>query len=79
VVTTSFKFSLSPTDLVILDHVVLKEYFVEHVRSFRYIEVDFGTQRFFVMKHSCSFGKHGEIYEEEKVDGECREIQDYGV
>jgi hypothetical protein len=24
-------------------------------------------------------GKHGEIYEEEKVDGECREIQDDGV
>jgi hypothetical protein len=23
--------------------------------------------------------KHGEIYEEEKVDGECREIQDDGV
>jgi hypothetical protein len=24
-------------------------------------------------------GKHGEIYEEEKFDGECREIQDDGV
>jgi hypothetical protein len=32
---------------------LFKEYFVEHVLV-RYIEVDCGTQRFFVMKHSYS-------------------------
>jgi hypothetical protein len=40
---------------------VFKEYFVEHVLSFRYIEVDFGTQRFFVMKHSCSLNNEENI------------------
>jgi hypothetical protein len=40
---------------------VFKEYFVEHVLSFRYIEVDFGTQRFFVVKHSCSLNNEENI------------------
>jgi hypothetical protein len=34
---------------------------------------------FLQFKQQRNVGKHGEIYEEEKVDDECREIQDDGV